>query len=336
MLHDIRIGFSAALLLILLMPMAVAESGMPDSPDPLILSDSGLYAFDRESHQLLWSQLRGLKTSSPAVIHDLVVVGSSRGLYGFDLLSGELVWQRVDQSAGFSVVLDGERLLLAGQDGQLQAIKVTDGALIWQRQFSGWIYPPALSADLLVTGGSDGLLWAIDRYTGEVKWSLELDQEIVSSPVASDGNRIFASTFGREVIALDRTGKMLWRRHYPTVLTQPIVVAEQLFFNGYDQSLFAIDASNGAVHWRRQMPERLSTALSSKAGSIVAVMETGVVWELSQRSGKLLHEYRFPGEPIQAVHLLEGESIGFVRSQSGPKLVEAIFNMNSKEKRGER
>jgi outer membrane protein assembly factor BamB len=332
MLHHIRIGFMASLLFFPLAPIAAFEADMPESPSPLILSDAGLYAFDRESHQLLWSQLKGLQTSSPVVTDGLVVVSSSSGLYGFELVSGKPVWRRMDQLAGFSVVLDGERLLLAGQDGQLQAINVTDGALIWQKQFPGWIYPPAKSGDLIFIGGSNGLLWAADRHTGEVQWSQGLGQEMVSSPVISSDNHIFASTFGREVIALDRAGNTLWRRGYPTVLTQPLVVGEQLFFSGYDHSLMTVDAGNGAIQWRRQLPERLSTELATKDGAIVALLEGGAVWELSQRTGELLQEYRFPGEPIHAEHSLEGESIGFVRSLIGPKWVEAIFNMHSKEK----
>lgn len=330
--HYIRFGFLAALLLYPLASMAAFESDIAESAYPLILSDAGLYAFDRDSRQLLWSQLKGVRTSSPVVTDGLVVVSSSTGLYGFDLVSGKPVWKRIDQPTGFSVVLDEERLLLAGQDGRLQALNISDGSLIWQRHFPGWVYPPARSGDLIFTGGSDGHLWAIDRLTGEVQWSLELGQEMVSSPIATAEKHIVTSTFGQQVIALDPAGNTLWRRHYPTVLTQPVVVGEQILFSGYDQSLIAIDASNGDIQWRRQIPERLSTVLTSKPGSIVAVMDSGVVWALSPPTGELLREYRFPAQPIQAVDSLEGESIGFVRTLSGPKLVEAIFNIHSKEK----
>ncbi|MCU7811665.1 MAG: PQQ-binding-like beta-propeller repeat protein [Candidatus Thiodiazotropha sp. (ex Notomyrtea botanica)] len=298
---------------------------------PLIISDSGLYAFDRDSLEMRWQQLNDQQTSSPVLIDKRVLVSGSGGLYALDANSGKVIWQRNTAAQGFSVVPDGSRLFLASRDGSLQALNTEDGQVIWERRFPGWVYPPAKSNDLLFTGGSDGQLWAIERQSGDVRWSVSLGQEMVYSPVALSDGRIVVTTFGREAIALDQQGNILWRQRYPTIVTTPLVVGSQLFFTGYDHSLLSVNADGGEVLWARQLPERLSTSLDYRDGVLIATFESGQVWELSSQTGERLRDYQFPGEPIDTLRLAGGVSLGFIRSLDGPKVMKAIFSKHSKE-----
>ncbi|MCU7843816.1 MAG: PQQ-like beta-propeller repeat protein [Candidatus Thiodiazotropha sp. (ex Monitilora ramsayi)] len=322
----------AALLAVMAVPTIADEMKEPVQPAPIILSDSGLFAFDSNTLEPRWRQLNGQQTTTPVLVDRHVVVSGSGGLYALDANSGDIVWRRDTAAQGFSVVLDEKRLILAGRDGLLQVLSSGDGQVIWEQHFPGWVYPPALFGDLLFTGGSRGYLWAIDRLNGEIRWSTPLGQEMVYSPVALPDGRIVTTTFGREVITLDHQGNTLWRKRYPTILTTPLVVENRLIFSGYDHSLLSVDVDNGGIVWTRQLPERLSTDLDYRDGVLIVSLESGRVWELSSETGEQLREYRFPGEPIDMLRLADGGSLGAVRTRDGPRLVKAVINMTSKEK----
>ncbi|MCU7906036.1 MAG: PQQ-binding-like beta-propeller repeat protein [Candidatus Thiodiazotropha sp. (ex Epidulcina cf. delphinae)] len=301
---------------------AAGEPHVADlSKGRLLVSDSGVFAFDPETLELRWRRLQDQQTFEPAVIGDRVLVTGSRGLYAIDSESGDLIWQRPSRQVGFPVVLGGKTAYLTDRDGLLQAIDSDDGELLWQRRFPGWIYPPAQSGGLLFTGGSDGHLWAVDRDSGDLRWAYSLGQEMVYSPVALADGQIIATTFNREVISLDRSGNLLWRRDYPAILTAPTVVDGQLIFNGLDRQLRAVDARDGKVLWRRQLPEPLTVGLEHQQGMLLAALESGLVWELAGDSGELRQAYRLPGEPVARPWFMDGEILSFVRAFGGPKAI---------------
>ena len=89
-------------------------------------SPTFLYALDAENGALIWrAGLRGAILSSPAVLNDLVYVGSSDGrLYALRRGGGELAWSfqvggRVWTSPA---VIDG-RVYFGSHDGFIYAIE---------------------------------------------------------------------------------------------------------------------------------------------------------------------------------------------------------------------
>ncbi|MCU7935953.1 MAG: PQQ-binding-like beta-propeller repeat protein [Candidatus Thiodiazotropha sp. (ex Dulcina madagascariensis)] len=320
-----RVVASLLTLVVSLGFIALPAAGEPQVREPshgrLLVSDSGVYAFDPVTLELGWRQLQDQQTFEPAVIGDRVLVTGSRGLYAIDSESGDLIWQRPSRQVGFPVVLVGETAYLTDRGGLLQAIDSDDGELLWQRRFPGWVYPPAQAGGLLFTGGSDGRLWAIDRERGDVRWAYPLGQEMVYSPVALADGRIIATTFNREVIALDHGGNLLWRQNYAAILTTPMVLDGQLIFNGLDGQLRAVDAKDGKILWRRQLPEPLAVGLEHQQGMLLAALDSGRVWVLASDSGELRQAYRLPGEPVARPRFMDGEILSFVRAFGGPKAI---------------
>ncbi|MES9851620.1 MAG: PQQ-binding-like beta-propeller repeat protein [Candidatus Thiodiazotropha sp. L084R] len=300
---------------------AASPGASSNKLEPLIVSDTGLFAFNADTLTLRWQQLFDQQTLNPIIDGERVYVTGSRGLYAIDVGSGDVIWHYSSARGGFPPVLHNQQIYFANRDGVLQVFNASDGALLWERRFPGWIYPPAFYGDLLFTGGSEGFLWGVDLRNGAIRWTYSVGQELVYSPVALVNGQIVATTFNREVFSIDPHGELIWKHTYEAILSDPLASGELLIFTGLDHRLYALDAEDGGKRWQRQLPERQATRLSQRHGSILVSMETGRIWEIDALSGELQQEYQLPGEPVASPQRFGNQILGFVRTFDGPKAV---------------
>ena len=97
------------------------------------------------------------------------------------------------EGAGCTPTVDGEKLYLLGQSGDLACLQVKDGKVVWRRNlptdFGGviptWRYneSPLVDGDKLLCtpGGKDATIVALNKLTGETIWKTEV-------PAPSAGN----------------------------------------------------------------------------------------------------------------------------------------------------
>jgi outer membrane protein assembly factor BamB len=161
-------------------------------------------------------------------------------------------------------------------------------------------------------------VYAFDRTTGAPAWSFRAsdDDETGSHTLATDGTRIYASSYFGRVYALDsRTGQPAWVTQLPgrldvhTITFDPVVAGGQIFV-GLDYrpdtgptigSLAALDAATGRVLWIREFTPRIADLGSIcnggavlAAGLVIASADDGQIYGLDTATGAV----RWTAPPI--------------------------------------
>ncbi|MEY2408635.1 MAG: outer membrane protein assembly factor BamB [Verrucomicrobiota bacterium] len=165
--------------------------------------------------------------------------------------------------------VDGERVYVLGQFGDLVCLKATDGKEVWHKNLkadlggemmSHWGYSESVLVDgenvICTPGGKSGTLAALDRRTGDVVWrSTELtDRAAYAStiPVEIGGVRQYIQLTDASVAGIAaENGKLLWqapRRGSTAVIPTPVYKDGHVFVtSGYRVgcNLFRIGSNGG-------------------------------------------------------------------------------------------
>ena len=221
---------------------------------------------------------------SIAVSRDRIFVQGMRNsqsvVTALNRANGAVVWVRpvgksVDNYQGpgprGTPTVDGDRLYVLTENGDLASIRVQDGGIAWQRNilqdFGGrnidWLIsesPLVDGAQVIVSPGGRGAgMVALDKLTGKTVWvSKELnDPAGYASPIVADVQGVrtimtLTSEAGIGVRAAD--GKLMWR--HPSVandtanIATPVFADNKVFYTsdyGTGGALLALRAENGEV-----------------------------------------------------------------------------------------
>jgi outer membrane protein assembly factor BamB len=193
---------------------------------------------------------------------------------------GKILWTRVigpgrdnDRGPGprSTPTVDGDRVFVLTENGDLAALRAPDGSVVWQRNilrdFSGqnisWLISesPLVDGDkVIVTPGGRGAgMVALDKTTGKTLWvTKELSDEAgYSSPIVADIGGVrtvmtLTSSAGVGVRVSD--GKLLWRNRSAANGTAnaatPVFSNNTVFYTssyGTGGALLALTPQNGEV-----------------------------------------------------------------------------------------
>jgi outer membrane protein assembly factor BamB len=234
---------------------------------------------------LLWSASNlGAGYGSLAVSGDRIHVQGTRGgrsiVVTLNRADGKEIWSKAlgpegdnDRGPGprGTPTVDGDRLYVLTENGDLACLLARDGTSVWQRNilrdFNGrnipWLISESPLVDgnnLIVTpGGRNAGMVALDKMTGKTIWtSMELsDQAGYASPVVADVQGVrtimtLNSEAGVGVRASD--GKLMWR-YRPVAngtanITTPIFSDNKVFYTsayGTGGALLGLRAEGGEV-----------------------------------------------------------------------------------------
>ena len=193
---------------------------------------------------------------------------------------GKPLWTRVlgpgagnDQGPGprGTPTVDGDRLYVLTESGDLASLRAEDGTVLWQRnilrEFGGRNIPWLISesplidgSNVIVTpGGRNAGMAALDKMSGKTVWvAKELSDEAgYASPIVADVQGVRAimtltSEAGVGVRASD--GKLLWR-YRPVAngtanITTPVVQDNKVFYTssyGTGGALLTLSARDGGL-----------------------------------------------------------------------------------------
>jgi outer membrane protein assembly factor BamB len=235
---------------------------------------------------LVWSATNlGVGYGSIAVKDDRIFLQGSNGrqslLFSLRRADGKTVWSKALGSSGFNdrgsgprgtPTVDGDRLYVLTENGDLHCLKAQDAASVWQRNiladFGGRNIPWLISEsplvdgnDVIVTpGGRNAGIVALDKMTGKTIWaSKELSDEAgYASPVVADvqGVRTVMTLTSRAGVGVrESDGKLMWR--YQQVangtanITTPIYFDSKVFYTsayGTGGALLGLTAQDGSVN----------------------------------------------------------------------------------------
>src|ERR1039458_8745888 len=161
--------------------------------------------------------------------------GESTFALALEVAGGAPLWTtKISQAGGgppglrSTPTVDGDRVYLLGQFGDLVCLEAATGKEVWKRNMAkefggrcgGWQYceSPLVDGDRLVCtpGGAQGSIAALNKRTGELLWqSKELtDPAEYSSIIAAQigGARQYIQLTGESVVGVQaESGKVLWR-----------------------------------------------------------------------------------------------------------------------------
>jgi outer membrane protein assembly factor BamB len=226
----------------------------------------------------------GAGYGSLAIKGDRIFVQGSNGrqsiVFSLNRADGKSVWSKALGMAGDNdrgsgprgtPTLDGDRLYVLTESGDLFCLKAADGSEVWHRNilrdFGGRNIPWLISESPLVDGnnvivtpgGPNAAIVSLDKMTGKTVWtSKELSDEAgYASPVVADVQGVrtvmtLTAQAGVGVRASD--GKLMWR-YRPVAngtanITTPIFFDNKVFYtSAYNTggALLGLTAQNGVV-----------------------------------------------------------------------------------------
>jgi outer membrane protein assembly factor BamB len=251
-----------------------------------ISKETGLLAqWPKGGPQQLWiTQELGSGYGAIAVSGDRIFVQGMRNrqsvVTALNRADGKAVWVRVlgpaqdnDRGSGprGTPTVDGDRMYVLTENGDLASLLVRDGSVAWQRNilkdFRGsnisWLISESPLVDgnhvIVSPGGRGAGMVALDKTTGKTVWtSKELNDEAgYSSPIVADvqGVRTIMTLTANAAVGVRASdGKLMWR--YSDVANQtanaatPVFANNMAFFSsayGTGGALLALKAAGGEV-----------------------------------------------------------------------------------------
>jgi len=176
--------------------------------------------------------------------------------------------------------LDGNRLYLLGEHGNVFAIDAATGKKLWESNAvavkdeegrwkiwrshtieAGVTGGPGFGNGLVVVGGRNGEVVALDAATGAKRWSAKVTSEVLSAPLVIDDRVVVRSNDGRVFgfdIA-DGTRKWVFDRGLPTLTVRgnsAPVAGQGAAYIGYDDgTVVALRANDGLKVWEQVVAE---------------------------------------------------------------------------------
>ena len=205
------------------------------------------------------------------------------------LLPAEEAWNvALPAPASAQGALDGLRVYIPLESGQLIALDRETGANRWSVEFSS-SWPPIVSNGVVYAAGA-GQFQAVGAERGDLLWRTSLDAELTTGPVlqgdsivvhtkpgqlialrTSDGSEKWRTTIegpaGSPTLAADAAGVVVvsgarlsrfstddgeheWTRELAVVLGRPLIAGDRAFVGSTDNYLYAIDVATGRLAWR--------------------------------------------------------------------------------------
>jgi outer membrane protein assembly factor BamB len=292
---------------VLLFSIPLAAADWPQWRGPAsqgISAETGLPSRWGPHENLAWkATIAGFGASSPIVTGDLVVVTSQIGSYASRGRGEYPHLARDDESlSSREHAIGGSRMAAAESGGDVllcvEAFRRSDSKRLWQYK------TPA---------------------TGDLQQNHEKHNLATPTPV-TDGERIYAWFGNGQVVALDRDGRELWKRHlgqqYGTFLndwghgSSPVLYRDLLILlceHKPQAYLLALDKRTGAERWkvdrgRGNVAHSTPVIVPEPAGDVMIVNASARVDAIDPATGKLLwHAGSDRQTPIPSVVFHDGE-----------------------------
>ena len=257
--------------------------------------------------RILWQAEVGIQgwLNNPIVVGNSVFVSSAGvaqfvddrrdAIYALDLRTGRQIWYyQAEKDVNGIGYLDGV-VVATGDEGRIWALSAHDGSPMWVVDFGREIptYSNPLTINgMVVIGDDSGRVTAFDIDDGTKLWQQEVTGA-VRGGAASDGESIYVAGEGHEVLALDMSGKVLWRTEVsgrgeglegtrvfatPTVAGDLVIVTLVRENVSAEPAVVALDRLTGEIAWQAVDVAGLKTGNWANIRSSVAVAGDVVVF----------------------------------------------------------
>jgi outer membrane protein assembly factor BamB len=148
--------------------------------------------------------------------------------------------------------------------------------IVWQTNIGAagkFEFTPVVSAGHVYAANAAGELIKIDAASGKVEWRMATEARLSAGP-GTDGRTIAVGTARGEVIAVDSSGKAVWRAQITgEVLSPPVLEDGVVAVRSGDGRIFGLSAQDGKRRWLYQ---RALPALTVRAPAGLTAVPGGV------------------------------------------------------------
>ena len=170
-------------------------------------------------------------------------------LIALDRETGANEWS-VEFSSSWPPIVSNGVVYVAGA-GQFQAVGAERGDLLWRTSLDAELMTgPVLQGDSIVVHIKPGQLIALRTADGSEKWRTTIEERAGSPAMAADATGVVVSSGARLSRFATGNGELEWTRELAGVLGRPVVAGDWVFVGSTDNYLYAIEVTTGRVAWR--------------------------------------------------------------------------------------
>jgi outer membrane protein assembly factor BamB len=197
--------------------------------------------------------------SSPAIVDDLVFIGSSdANMYAIDLKNGHQVWayKTSDAIEATPCVVEGS-VYVGCSDGLLYALDAKNGSFKWKYETEGEILGAANwtpSSDgrslWILVGSYDNRLHCVDSTSGKAVWTYETDNYINGSPAVDDQKSVFGGCDALiHVVSLADGSELMQIDSGSYIAGSAAFLEGQVYVGNYDNMFVRADVAAEKIVW---------------------------------------------------------------------------------------
>jgi len=268
----------------------------------VVVGDAGgiLYGLDINHRKAVWQvQLSAALIGRPVTVgDDFIVQTSNNQIYRFTN-KGVKVWSFSGQLGGLGIHLSPSPVVYKNHvyavftNGDVIALKAATGNFVWKRQ--------------LVLSNQAAVM-------SEVKIPTATPLVVPAAQSGRDEDVLVVSVFQGELFFLSlQDGSTLNTRHL-SVKATPLLIDKMLFVADATGALSALDVSNAATLWKKQLSDTELTGLATWRGSIWVTDGHANVFRLN-RDGRVLARTQLDGR-IDRAPVVAGNGV-LVRNNRG-------------------
>jgi outer membrane protein assembly factor BamB len=161
----------------------------------------------------------------------LLAGGEDGRVYAFNKNTGEVLWSFA-HGARFSghPVVANRRVYLGSEDGSLLSLDAETGKLVWRYRTRGPVRGPVAIVNRAVHFGSgDGYFYSVDQESGKRTWRRRTGASVESVTLA--GETLLVASLDNFVYGFSLGGKKLWKKQLGgRISAQPLTAADGALF----------------------------------------------------------------------------------------------------------
>ena len=185
-----------------------------------------------------------------------------------------------------NLVLDEETVYVQTQNGYITAFDSQSGAQRWAQLLARVDTPqfPLISNSETVLVNAGMSMFAVDKWTGGELWSINLPEQVSTSP-AMDEERVFLATGSgsvyafelKKVLELYRQNRLpewgfqarLWRHSTSKPIRfSPISYDGQITFASETKTIYSVNAADDSLVFQMEMPENVTSPMVRSDGKL--------------------------------------------------------------------
>lgn len=242
-----------------------------------------------------------------AVLGETLYAGARDRLFALRARSRPMIeWYQSLEGSIEGTPVAGREFLYAGTSGHavyaIRPVAAEGGRIAWRyptgERLSG---PPALSADgkIVYVCTADRALHAVDSGAGTLLWKRELPGECRGGGLVPVTDGVIAVCDEGTILRLrgGTEGGDAWRLRGDSDFVAAGAAEGTVYAASSDQQIWAVDAAEGRLLWRRELPARVYGPLVRAADLVFAGGRNGRMYFLDAARGTLVGNFE-TGGPI--------------------------------------